>query len=87
MNRYACLFGFESVVLQGFSLIARTAEGVIRGCLGGRPEAMAVFEARLVRALPLPADVRLFASPDGELRVAGADAAEPYLVGHMEGFR
>jgi acyl dehydratase len=80
---YARAFGFRSVILHGFSTMARTFEGLRHG-LRASPR---VLDVRFTRPLALPARVGLFTrAHDGvrEVFVGDAAGAPAYLRGTYE---
>jgi hypothetical protein len=75
--------GLRACILQGFSTVARTLEALYREELGGDVHAVATFEARLTRPLPLPARPAVFVD-QGSVFVADAIGEVPYLAGSYE---
>ena len=81
---YARAAGFRSVILHGFSTLARAIEAVDRDVLCGDVDALAVVEARFTRPLLLPASVGVYVTRDQGLYVGDAPGGGAYLEGHFE---
>jgi hypothetical protein len=84
LKRYARAAGFRSVILHGFSTIARAIEALNRARFAGDPSRLAVFDARLSRPLVLPARVGVYVSTDGGIWVGDAPGGGAYLEGRFE---
>ncbi len=81
---YARASGFRSVILHGFSTLARAIEAVDRDLLCGDVDALAVVEARFTRPLLLPASVGVYVTRDQGLYVGDAPGGGAYLEGRFE---
>lgn len=78
---HARAFGFENVILHGFSSMARAFEGLERH-LDAR---LRVFDVQFTRPLALPAQVGLFIDADAHNIYVGAAPDSPaYLTGTFE---
>lgn len=76
---YARAFGFQNVILHGFSSFARTFEG-LRRALRVSPR---VLDVRFTRPLVLPAKVSLFHA-DAKVWVGRAPGSRAFLEGTFE---
>lgn len=84
VNGYAKAFGFRGVIIHGFSTMARAIEGLNKSLFAGDTSRLAVFDARFVRPLHLPADVGLFIDGKGGVFVGDAPGGPAYLIGSYE---
>lgn len=81
---YARMSGFRSVILHGFSGMARTIESLDRGLWSGRPGMLAEAEFRLVRPVVLPARVGVFVDDLGGVWAGDAPGGPAYVTGTYE---
>jgi acyl dehydratase len=79
---YARLAGFTSVILHGFSTLARTVETLNRVLWSGQPERLRAMEVRFVRPVVLPADVGVYVHGQRDLFVGELPGTTAFLVGH-----
>lgn len=84
VNSYAKAFGFRGVIIHGFSTMARAIEGLNKGIFAGDATRLAVFDARFVRPLHLPADVGLYVDGKGGVFVGDSPGGPAYLIGTYE---
>ena len=83
VSPYARAFGFPSVILHGFSTMARAIEGLHRSLFAGDVHALASFDCRFTRPLVLPARVGLYVLGQ-QVFVGDAPGGPAYLVGSFE---
>ncbi len=81
ISLYARLSGFPSVILHGFSTMARAVETLNRTLWSGRPECLQAIEVRFVRPVVLPADVGVYVHGQGDLFVGESPGATACLTG------
>lgn len=81
---YAKSFGFNGVILHGFSTMARSIEAINRNILLGDIDRLKVVDCRFTRPLHIPADVGLFVDGEGAFYVGTAPGGPAYLVGSYE---
>ncbi|MGH7269857.1 MAG: MaoC/PaaZ C-terminal domain-containing protein [Polyangiaceae bacterium] len=81
---YARASGFRSVILHGFSTLARAIEALNRSRFAGDPRKLAVIDARFSRPLVLPARVGVYVTQDGGIWVGDAPGGGAYLEGRFE---
>ncbi len=81
---YARASGFKTVILHGFSTLARAIEGLNRSRLSGDPMQLAAIDARFSRPLVLPARVGIYISNDGGIWIGDAPGGGAYLEGRFE---
>ncbi len=90
---YARASGFRTVILHGFSTLARSIEALNRSRFSGDPMELSVIDARFSRPLVLPARVGIYVTKDkanknskDEKRIWIGDApgGGAYLEGHFE---
>jgi hypothetical protein len=77
---YAKLSGFRHVILHGFSTMARTAEGLIRGVYAGNARALTSLDVKFTKPLVLPARVGLYIEGN-QVWVGDAPDGPAYLSG------
>ena len=83
LEPHARAMGFRSVILHGFSTMARAYEGLVRGLYAGDVHAIGAMDVRFTRPLILPAKVGLFV--DGNAVFVGdAPGGPAYLTGTFE---
>jgi hypothetical protein len=80
---YARAAGQRSVILHGFSTMARAAEAVVRRVLSGDPSRLETLEARFTGPLVLPAEIGVYVGDGGALYVGDAPAGRAFLEGHF----
>lgn len=80
LRPYAKASGFRSVILHGFSTMARAYEGLNRGVFAGDVKAIHGLDVRFTRPLVLPARVGLYVE-DNKVFVGDAPSGPAYLVG------
>jgi hydroxyacyl-ACP dehydratase HTD2-like protein with hotdog domain len=83
-KRYAQASGFRTVILHGFSTVARAVEALNRGRLSGDPMRLRMIDAKMTRPLVLPAKVGVYVKSDGGIWVGDAPGGGAYLEGHFE---
>jgi hypothetical protein len=83
---YARASGFRTVILHGFSTLARAIEGLNRSRLSGDPTQLAFIDARFSRPLVLPARVGIYVTNEGGIWVGDAPGGGAYLEGRFESF-
>jgi acyl dehydratase len=76
--------GFRTVILHGFSTLARAIEGLNRSRLSGDPMQLSFIDARFSRPLVLPARVGIYVNNDGGIWVGDAPGGGAYLEGRFE---
>ncbi len=83
-KRYARAAGFRTVILHGFSTLARSIEALNRGRFAGDPTRLAMIDAKMTRPLVLPARVGVYVNGSGGIWVGDAPGGGAYLEGHFE---
>ncbi|HLK41551.1 MAG TPA: MaoC/PaaZ C-terminal domain-containing protein [Polyangiaceae bacterium] len=68
LKPYARAAGFRTVILHGFSTVARAAEALNRARFAGDPYRLKTLDVRLSRPLVLPARVGVYVSAEGGVR-------------------
>jgi hypothetical protein len=83
---YARASGFRTVILHGFSTLARSIEALNRSRFSGDPMELAVIDARFSRPLVLPARVGIYVTHDKPrgIWIGDAPGGGAYLEGHFE---
>lgn len=84
LKPYARAAGFRTVILHGFSTMARAIEALNRSRFAGDPSRLASFDARLSRPLVLPARVGVYVDSSGGIWVGDAPGGGAYLEGRFE---
>jgi acyl dehydratase len=77
---YARAFGFRSVILHGFSTLARAVEGLNRALFAGAVQRLRTIDVRFVKPLVLPARVGLYTA-GSRVFVGDAPGGGAYLEG------
>lgn len=80
---YARAAGQKSVILHGFSTMARAAEAVVRRVLAGDPAQLESLDVRFTGPLVLPAEVGVYVGDGGALYVGDAPAGRAFLEGRF----
>jgi acyl dehydratase len=80
---YARASGFRSMILHGFSTMARAIEGLNRSLFSGDARALVTFDCKFTRPLVLPAAVGLYVKDD-QVFVGDAPGGPAYLVGSFQ---
>jgi len=78
---YARMSGFRSVILHGFSGMARTIESLNRNLWSGRSGLLREAEFRLVRPIVLPARVGVYVDDRGGVWAGDAPGGPAYVTG------
>jgi len=78
---YARMSGFRSVILHGFSGMARTVESLNKGLWSGRADRLESAEFRLVRPVVLPARVGVYVDDRGGVWAGDAPGGPAYVTG------
>ena len=80
---YAKASGFRSMILHGFSTMARAIEGLNRSLFSGDVRVLSTFDCKFTRPLVLPAAVGLYVK-ENQVFVGDAPGGPAYLVGTFE---
>jgi hypothetical protein len=83
LKPYAHAAGFRSVILHGFSTVARAIEALNRARFSGDPYRLKTIDVRLSRPLVLPARVGVYVSSE-QIWVGDAAGGGAYLEGRFE---
>jgi len=81
---YARASGFRTVILHGFSTLARAVEALNRSRFAGDPMKLKTIDVRFSRPLVLPARVGIYVTNDGGIWVGDAPGGGAYLEGRFE---
>ncbi len=82
LKPYARAAGFRTVILHGFSTVARAIEALNRARFSGDPYRLQSIDVRLSRPLVLPARVGVYVSGD-QIWVGDAPGGGVYLEGRF----
>jgi hypothetical protein len=83
LKPYARAAGFRTVILHGFSTVARAIEALNRARFSGDPYRLKTIDVRLSRPLVLPASVGVYVRSE-EIWVGDAPRGGAYLEGRFE---